>query len=1082
MIIVFSVFSVFSSVFAKTIELGNASDIFQFNGIDFNAVQTANNHWYLNSYEGVQIRVDSDASTNPEINNTFQINNGANDVVMSVDETGEFEVRDSITGQNGKYITHLPWYDYNQPVVQGYLKLITPIYYKEGNMFAIKIKGYEYNHGYYAVDIRCVGYAYSDPSLGGLINTNCNTIGTDLPVEIGVENNYVVIRLGTPTWNDWYFSHFTAEYIGEKAHDPDDFIWVKGETTPVQTGNTNKVFANDASGTLQTTAGIAAGGYSPDPTQLITAPTLFSARGEFTSLCIEGTDCINSWNDIPGEGINQNLLSVLNQGSNADAFTGATIIGGDVRIGAVTDDDGSTAGWGRILHFSGGDDWPGWDSDNSDALYMGRYNTGNNQSDLRIVIGDDSQAEDRLVVGNAANNERFIFQSNGYMFVPTGAVQAKWIHSTAAGNNTIAGNLGIGTTAPGSKLVVKQSAGGADPGNSVASILLGNDATFGALLHVKNVGNRGNIGNSDGSPLFRADFTDATAMIIDKSGNVGIRTESPTATLDVRRGTATNGTAYFMGSTYGSHFNYSSGENTYIRGGKSGSKVYINDAHNGDVIIANGGGRVGIGVSPDAKLHVRTSGGGEAVRIDGGSGYPRLYFDSGDSTVLAVINRQTGDAAKHLYFGETADTGKYIFRSSGETTFEGRVGIGMTNPSAKLQVNPPADTEGIKIVSSNYSPFVIQDADGEDLARINQDGDLTVAGGVRLGNTTIGSKTCDAGALGMMIFDTDEDKPYVCTSSSSTWIWKPLDSDYDKDGITDWQDDDDNDDSILDNELIAGNVKSGIDIFGITGTYTRSGGFAETYSYKGSAESYTITAGMVGEPIEIYVKAAGGAGGDSGIGAAGGGISATFIPAQTGTLTIDIGQGGVYGTGQVSSYGGDGRLGGQSSSADKYASGTTYGGGGGGASVVKFNGTLLLIAGGGGGGAGWGPNEGGGPVDGGAGGSTGCGSSGGGKYGCNGVGGLGDWSNTPAGDGGTKVGGIGESFGIDAPPGGGGGGGYGGGGGGHDTGNYYNGSGGGGGGGYVNTSLLSSYQTDSGSPGGAKYNNGTDGKAAIIRW
>jgi hypothetical protein len=58
--------------------------------------------------------------------------------------------------------------------------------------------------------------------------------------------------------------------------------------------------------------------------------------------------------------------------------------------------------------------------------------------------------------------------------------------------------------------------------------------------------------------------------------NIGIGVVSPTGTLDVARGTALNGTALFRGTTYASHFNYSTSEHTYIRGGKPFSHVIIN--------------------------------------------------------------------------------------------------------------------------------------------------------------------------------------------------------------------------------------------------------------------------------------------------------------------------------------------------------------------------------------------------------------------------------------------------------------------------------------------------------------------------
>ncbi len=86
-------------------------------------------------------------------------------------------------------------------------------------------------------------------------------------------------------------------------------------------------------------------------------------------------------------------------------------------------------------------------------------------------------------------------------------------------------------------------------------------------------------------------------MRISGTGNVGIGVNNPAASLQVARGTGVNGTAALVGTTHTSHFNYSTAENTYIRGGKDGANVLIND------IAALG--NVGIGTaSPAAKLHV----------------------------------------------------------------------------------------------------------------------------------------------------------------------------------------------------------------------------------------------------------------------------------------------------------------------------------------------------------------------------------------------------------------------------------------------------------------------------------------------
>ena len=92
------------------------------------------------------------------------------------------------------------------------------------------------------------------------------------------------------------------------------------------------------------------------------------------------------------------------------------------------------------------------------------------------------------------------------------------------------------------------------------------------------------------------------AMTVLRNGTVGIGVLAPAAMLDVSRDpafatTANFATAQFKGTAYYSHFSYGTTENTYIRGGMAGSKVFINDLP--------GMGNVGIGNSnPTEKLDV----------------------------------------------------------------------------------------------------------------------------------------------------------------------------------------------------------------------------------------------------------------------------------------------------------------------------------------------------------------------------------------------------------------------------------------------------------------------------------------------
>jgi hypothetical protein len=106
-------------------------------------------------------------------------------------------------------------------------------------------------------------------------------------------------------------------------------------------------------------------------------------------------------------------------------------------------------------------------------------------------------------------------------------------------------------------------------------------------------------------------------MRIRGDGRVGIGVTAPGAELEIARGTAPNGSLQINGTTYASHFNFGSAEDTYIRGGKDGGKVIINDYGTF--------GNVGIGTAdPAEKLDVNGN-----VNITGSLkiGYVRTWTD-----------------------------------------------------------------------------------------------------------------------------------------------------------------------------------------------------------------------------------------------------------------------------------------------------------------------------------------------------------------------------------------------------------------------------------------------------------------------
>jgi hypothetical protein len=95
------------------------------------------------------------------------------------------------------------------------------------------------------------------------------------------------------------------------------------------------------------------------------------------------------------------------------------------------------------------------------------------------------------------------------------------------------------------------------------------------------------------------------ALTIANNGNVGIRDEAiSNITLYVPKVNNSTGSLYLAGTIYPSIFQFSANEDTYIRGGKDGSSVYINDIPNGNVRLGNTTTKVGINITPRAALDV----------------------------------------------------------------------------------------------------------------------------------------------------------------------------------------------------------------------------------------------------------------------------------------------------------------------------------------------------------------------------------------------------------------------------------------------------------------------------------------------
>ena len=222
----------------------------------------------------------------------------------------------------------------------------------------------------------------------------------------------------------------------------------------------------------------------------------------------------------------------------------------------------------------------------------------------------------------------------------------------------------------------------------------------------------GNLSASDG-------FFNGDVAIPASSLTVGATSPDSGVKLQV------TGHSKFKGDSYHSHFNYGTDQHTYIRGGKAGAEVYINDIGNGDVGIADGGGNVGIGTnSPAARLDVV----GGHIRLDAGQS---LQWDN--------THERIEQSDGHLEF--------FVNNGEAMTLDTNGLGIGTTAPSQALTVSGNISANeaviGAQFVKSGGTSSQFLKADGSVDSTSYGTGDITavVAGSQLTGGATSGSAT-----------------------------------------------------------------------------------------------------------------------------------------------------------------------------------------------------------------------------------------------------------------------------------------------------------------------------------------------------
>jgi len=204
------------------------------------------------------------------------------------------------------------------------------------------------------------------------------------------------------------------------------------------------------------------------------------------------------------------------------------VANGNARIGEVNGaGSGAFPNAGRELYFSGGLSSGAFNSDNSDPLYIRRYNQANDQSDLQIVIGDNvgTPNNDRLTIGDNSA-QRIALSSSGHVGINTllPATNLHVVGSTRLEQN--AATLQLAGTVGGHSYIEYYSQGIAAGRQGYVGFPSNGSTDF-------NFYNENAAGNINLSTPFSGANPE---LSIRANGNVGIGTAAPTTKLHLENG------------------------------------------------------------------------------------------------------------------------------------------------------------------------------------------------------------------------------------------------------------------------------------------------------------------------------------------------------------------------------------------------------------------------------------------------------------------------------------------------------------------------------------------------------------------
>jgi hypothetical protein len=349
-----------------------------------------------------------------------------------------------------------------------------------------------------------------------------------------------------------------------------------------------------------------------------------------------------------------------------------------------------------------------------------------------LAFGDGTRAG----ALNVDSNGTTLYSSTNLVFSPS---------TTEAVRITSAGNVGIGTSSPDTKLHVWNGDSGGAPyeatgitiessGRAALNFLsgAGNDAYV--FFGNSSSGNAGYVGyeNTANRLVLRStdyiSLLDSTGEVIRiDNGNVGIGTTSPTHLLSLSR--ATQAAAYQLninnaggisdGNFTGIRFSQDSNAATELGNIKlhyystGATDLSFGTRYSPTALYIQSGGNVGIGTTtPAQKLDVVGTIRSQVTSPGAGNGdvYAfAIHEYNGNNGRLGLGLHDTGDAFLGLYSDGGVTT---RIDSNGSSYFMGgNVGIGTTSPGWKLHVAGESYTSGVVRIGGT-NPFYFEDYGG----------------------------------------------------------------------------------------------------------------------------------------------------------------------------------------------------------------------------------------------------------------------------------------------------------------------------------------------------------------------------------